>query len=378
MDIFNPNPGTTHKAQKLHTHSPMNSSKLALTITAVVGFHLVVGTIILLQPGCKSDAPASPPPPAAANTTAAATPPPADFVEPTRPVTPETPVAEGNMTTSEPLTPMPGLNAPGTPTPAGPTVTYEVKKGDNLSKIAHAEKVSLADLEAANNLTSKSVLKLGQTLTIPTGSSPAPAATPSTGATPAEAPSAAGGAIYTVKPGDSLSAIAHKNGTSVSALKEANHLTSNNIRAGQVLTLPAAGSASTAAAAPTTSTASAAPEAGVYVVQSGDSPAKIAKKEGVKVADLMKLNNISDPRSLRVGQKLQLPSGATAASTSALSSPTTPAESMTPAPGPSNTTISPTPDTTIAPAPANSTAASPAGNSTVEENVPVTPVTPSN
>jgi murein DD-endopeptidase MepM/ murein hydrolase activator NlpD len=116
----------------------------------------------------------------------------------------------------------------------------------------------------------------------------------------------------------------------------------------------------------------------VYVVQSGDSPAKIAKKEGVKTADLMKLNNITDPRSLRVGQKLKLPTGATTAAASTLSSPTAPTEPTTTAPESSNTTIAPMPDTTAAPEPSNTTAAPPAGNSTVEENVPVTPVTPSN
>jgi len=364
MDIFRPIHGHTLKAQKSHTHPPMNSSKLALTITGVVFFHLAVVSIILLQPGCNS----ATPPPVAANTTAAA-PPPADLVDPTRPTVPTTPVPEGNLTSSEPLTATSsGLNT-GTPTSTGPTVTYEVKKGDSLSKIAKSEKVSLAELEAANNLTSKSVLKLGQTLTIPTSASPAPAAPTSTSTT-TEPASTTGGSTYTVKTGDSLSAIAHKTGTSVTALKEANHLTTNNIHAGQVLTLPAAGSASTAAT-PSPSTATAAPEEGVYVVQSGDSPEKIAKKEGVKAADLMKLNNISDPRSLRVGQKLKLPTGAKTpalSTTTSLASPTAPTEPSTAAPLPSVTTTAPTPV-------AGNSTTTPAGNTTMED-VPVTPVTP--
>ncbi|GEM_PF-5202809 len=45
----------------------------------------------------------------------------------------------------------------------------------------------------------------------------------------------------------------------------------------------------------------------VHVVEAGDSPAKIAQKYGVKVEDLMKVNNITDPRRLRVGQELVIP-----------------------------------------------------------------------
>lgn len=44
-----------------------------------------------------------------------------------------------------------------------------------------------------------------------------------------------------------------------------------------------------------------------YVVQSGDSPARIAKKFKVSYADLLKMNNIEDPKKLQVGQKLVIP-----------------------------------------------------------------------
>jgi LysM repeat protein len=44
-----------------------------------------------------------------------------------------------------------------------------------------------------------------------------------------------------------------------------------------------------------------------YVVQSGDSPARIAKKFKVNYADLLKANNIEDPKKLQIGQKLIIP-----------------------------------------------------------------------
>ena len=44
-----------------------------------------------------------------------------------------------------------------------------------------------------------------------------------------------------------------------------------------------------------------------YVVQSGDSPARIAKKFKVNQADLLKANSIEDPKKLQIGQKLVIP-----------------------------------------------------------------------
>ena len=44
-----------------------------------------------------------------------------------------------------------------------------------------------------------------------------------------------------------------------------------------------------------------------YVVQKGDSPAGIAKKFKVSYADLLKANNIEDPKKLQIGQKLVIP-----------------------------------------------------------------------
>ncbi|MGA2051798.1 MAG: LysM peptidoglycan-binding domain-containing protein [Opitutales bacterium] len=362
----------------------MNSSKLALTISAVVLVHLVAGTVILLQPGCKSDAPAATPAPApaeAANTTVAPPENTTTLSEPTRPadLTPTTPEPTGNLSTNESLTGNDQVNATG-PAPTASTVTYEVKRGDSLSKIAKAQKVSLADLMAANNLTRSSKLKVGQTLTIPTSSSPAPASTEaSPAATSTESTATASGSTYTVKSGDSLSKIAHQNGTTVSALRAANHLTSDKLKIGQTLQLPSGATPSTGTATASLLSAPTAPEAstgeaGIYVVQSGDSLDRIAKKEGVKVSELIALNNISNPTKLKIGQKLKLPSGAKTAGGSA----ETPASSTTP-PATEPPPAAPLPSvTTTAPPASNETAPPPAGNGTVEENVPVTPVTPTN
>lgn len=64
----------------------------------------------------------------------------------------------------------------------------------------------------------------------------------------------------------------------------------------------------------------------VYVVKPGDTPAGIAESLGVDAAELLRANNIDDPRSLKVGQQLRIPRPAQA-------SPTPPRSGMTPAPG---------------------------------------------
>jgi LysM domain len=50
-----------------------------------------------------------------------------------------------------------------------------------------------------------------------------------------------------------------------------------------------------------------APEERTYVVKKGDTPVAIARQFGVSVDELLKANNITDPRSLQVGQTLKVP-----------------------------------------------------------------------
>ncbi|PLC50965.1 peptidase [Pollutimonas subterranea] len=70
---------------------------------------------------------------------------------------------------------------------------------------------------------------------------------------------------------------------------------------------------------------------GTYVVRPGDTLYKIAQANGIEVATLTSLNNITDPSQLRVGQVLRL-------------------DSTGPAPAPSTTIAKPIPVTPVAPA----------------------------
>jgi LysM repeat protein len=106
---------------------------------------------------------------------------------------------------------------------------YKVVSGDTLSGIAAAHGVPMSDLANLNGLSDPYTLSVGQELKIPGGSNNAAAA--------AAAPSSGG--TYSVQPGDTLSAIASKTGTSVDALSRANGINDvNSLQAGQELKLP--------------------------------------------------------------------------------------------------------------------------------------------
>ncbi|MGO1561358.1 Membrane-bound lytic murein transglycosylase D precursor [Actinomycetales bacterium JB111] len=129
-------------------------------------------------------------------------------------------------------------SAPRTEAPGGQHV---VVRGDTLIGLARQYDTSVSAIREANGLTG-TIIRTGQTLTIPgaSGSGSSSAGAPA----PASSTPAAGG-TYTVQAGDTLSGIAARNGTSVSALTSANSLSSaHRIYVGQRLTLPGAGAPS--------------------------------------------------------------------------------------------------------------------------------------
>lgn len=106
---------------------------------------------------------------------------------------------------------------------------------------------------------------------------------------------------YRIRPGDTLSQIAARFGTSVSVLRQSNRLSSNRIRAGKTLLIPASAQASSAA-----QVATASPRRQVYTVTPGDSLWSIARRHGVSTEQLVKWNRIQDAATLRPGQDLIL------------------------------------------------------------------------
>ena len=101
---------------------------------------------------------------------------------------------------------------------------------------------------------------------------------------------------YTVKSGDTLSVIANDFGVTVDQLVRWNNISNPNlITVGQILYFSDKSSSGLG-------------QGITYVVQAGDTLSGIATKFGTTVANLVSLNNISDPNLIYVGQVLKLPS----------------------------------------------------------------------
>ncbi|MGD0016503.1 MAG: LysM peptidoglycan-binding domain-containing protein [Verrucomicrobiia bacterium] len=234
-------------------------------------------------------------------------------------------VAAQELTSPAPVTPAPAIAAS---VPAAKV--YVVKKGDSLWKIAKAEGASQAEIVKANNLSKNSTLKAGQKLQIPQVAKATPTATVAAATIPSSADvlnaTAATDAseIYVVKSGDSLWKIAQTHRVSVSAIKHANNLAAGSLKVGQKLKMPAVVASNTPAAGefrePGTYTEN---NQTVHYVESGESPVVIAKKYGVKVDELMKINNITDPRRVQYGQRLVIPAAVSPATSTARVTSTT-------------------------------------------------------
>ena len=181
-----------------------------------------------------------------------------------------------------------------TNTSSSATGTYTVQSGDTLSGIANKFGTNYESLANLNNISNPNRIYVGQVLKLSANSNTASSAhQATTNATPAGS--------YSVKAGDSLSAIAARYGMSYKTLARLNNISNpNRIYVGQVLKLS---SGSTVSNVVNHSTASA---AGSYTVKSGDSLSAIAARSGMSYETLARLNNISDPNRIYVGQTLNL------------------------------------------------------------------------
>ncbi|NGN98991.1 LysM peptidoglycan-binding domain-containing protein [Grimontia sp. S25] len=119
------------------------------------------------------------------------------------------------------------------------------------------------------------------------------------------------GVKHKVTSGQSLSVIASKYGSSVSAIKAANGLKSNNLKVGQVLTVPDVNvGALTNASRPSSSGASAKPASPsgktvTHTVKRGEFLGKIAQEYDVSVASIRSANKLRSDE-LAIGQRLKI------------------------------------------------------------------------
>ncbi len=237
------------------TTPPKGRSNVQIAVFAIVAVHVVFIAGMMMQ-GCKDSTQPPPATVATMDTNPPVAPAPAPIVAPT-PVVSNPPPA---VVSPQPLT-SPHQAPDALPVAPPPASTggkeYAIAKGDTLGNVALKNHVSLKALEDANPGVNPLKLQIGQKIKIPDGAA-------ATAATDTAAPDAASGdtMTYTVKSGDALEKIAKKNGTTVKAIVELNHLKSmNSIKAGQKLKLPAPKTAAAATPADATPPAPVAPPA---------------------------------------------------------------------------------------------------------------------
>ena len=188
---------------------------------------------------------------------------------------------------------------------------YTVKAGDSLWKIAMGNDLTVDHLKQMNNLTTNTIY-VGQQLRIKEGQ---------TNSQPSQSnsqtnQSSQNAGTYTVKAGDTLWGIANDHDTTVNALKQNNHLSSDTIYVGQVLSLGQTSSTSSHNQA--TASAQSSTSNGTYTVKSGDTLWSIANANDMTVAQLKQKNDLSND-TIYVGQKLNVSSAKSISATSTAS-----------------------------------------------------------
>ena len=182
------------------------------------------------------------------------------------------------------------------PTPAAPVETkpsnsntastYVVKSGDCLSTIGSKLGVNWKEIASANGIKSPYIIYVGQSLVIPGAN------------TTNTNPTSNNGTTYTVKSGDTLSAIAAKYGTTYQKIASDNGISDpNKIYPGQVLRINGITNNTTTNTQNNTKT---------YIVKSGDTLSAIAAKYGTTYQEIARKNGIANPNKIYPGQVLKI------------------------------------------------------------------------
>jgi LysM repeat protein len=220
----NPNPFVPQGSLLEQQSKRRSHMKLGVFCVLLVG---VVGLTAMLIQGCKREQISEEPPPVDTNTVVMDT---------------NTP----SMEASNPPVVAPVVVPPPVYAVAG--TEYVVVKGDTFAKIAKKNGVSVKAIQAANPGIEPTKLKVGQKLSIPASAGGAAASGMTGGLT--STGSGTGEETYTVKSGDSLTRVAKAHGTTIKAIRAENKLTTDHIKVGQKLKIPARAEAAAPVIAP--------------------------------------------------------------------------------------------------------------------------------
>jgi len=166
---------------------------------------------------------------------------------------------------------------------------HRVSKGETISTIARRYSISQQTLVDANKLRSRHRIYIGQVLTIPVPVGDY------TSSSRKSRRSVSSNGKYFVRSGDTLWELARDFGTTVSALRRANGLSPKaTLMAGRSIKVPGH---STSAASRST----------WYTIKAGDTLWDIASHFGVKIKDILAVNNLKNPRRIYAGTKIRIP-----------------------------------------------------------------------
>ncbi len=175
---------------------------------------------------------------------------------------------------------------------------HVVQPGENLFRIALRYGTSVQAIMNANGLTNRSYIWVGQRLTIPGGAGGGGSSGGSSGSATAT------GGVHVVRRGETLSSIARRYGTTVSAIASANGIRNPSlIWVGQRLRIPGRSGGGSSRGGGTTSASS----GGVHVVRRGETLSSIARRYGTTVSAIAAANGIRNPSLIWVGQRLRIP-----------------------------------------------------------------------
>ena len=231
----------------------------------VAAVHALAFLMIMANPGCSTKPKSTPPPPVAATDTGSGSPTISVPSGQSSSGGDAAPIASAPMSNDtqglgfDPNAPAsgPALYSPTRPGTAAasalqpapieqmtPATTVTVERGDSLWTIAHKNKISIADLRAANHLKAGAVLQIGQKLIVPSKavSAGAASAAPVDLAAPRAEQAVAsrtGSVKHVVKPGETLGSIARKYGVRAGDIAVANNISNPAmIRVGRELIIP--------------------------------------------------------------------------------------------------------------------------------------------
>lgn len=188
---------------------------------------------------------------------------------------------------------------------------HVVAGGENLSTIARRYGMTMQELAAYNGIVNPNLVYVGQQIQIPgSGQSPQALAPAGTAVLPGES------GYHVVARGDTLSGVAKAYGMATSDLMRLNGISNANfIWVGQKLRV-------SARVDPVSAATERAPKPAladdIYVVQAGDTLAKIAAANQTTVQALLTANGLPNPNFVWVGQRLRVKSNAQQATTLSL------------------------------------------------------------